>query len=123
MQTVGEVISAVLVSGPMSSPSRLLTELTEQPEDKSANVGKDRAGSPQPGSWGGVSRCPPIIQLLQPGHGCWDEADGVTATSGLAGAGTGRCCEEGEDDTGHEGLQHLPQAWDSVNVAANLADT
>ncbi|KAG5197995.1 hypothetical protein JEQ12_007685 [Ovis aries] len=34
----------------MSMPTRLLTELTEQPEDESANVGKDRVGSPQPGS-------------------------------------------------------------------------
>ena len=34
MQTAGEVISAVLVSGPMSTPVRLLTELKEQPEDE-----------------------------------------------------------------------------------------
>ena len=34
MQTVGEAISAVLISGPMSMPTRLLTELTEQPEDE-----------------------------------------------------------------------------------------
>ena len=44
MQTVGEVISAVLVTGPMSTPVRLLTELIEQPKDESANVEKDRAG-------------------------------------------------------------------------------
>ena len=53
MQTVGEAISAVLVTGPMSTPVRLLTELIEQAEDESANVEKDRAGSPQPGRWRG----------------------------------------------------------------------
>ena len=92
MQTVGEVISAVLVTGPMSTPVRLLTELTEQPEDESANVERTEQGHHSLENGEGVSRCPPIIQLLQPGHGCWDEADGVTATSGLAGAGTGKCC-------------------------------
>ena len=34
MQTVGEAISAVFVTGPMSMSARLLTELTEQPEDE-----------------------------------------------------------------------------------------
>ena len=36
--------------------------------------------------------------------------------------GQGGVAEEGEDDTGHEGLQHLPQAWHSVNVARNLLE-
>ena len=52
-QTVGEVIDAVLVTGPMRVPVKLLTELIEQPEDESVNVEKDRAGSPQPGRWAG----------------------------------------------------------------------
>ena len=92
MQTVGEAISAVLVTGPMSTPIRLLTELTEQPEDESANVERTEQGHHSLENGEGVSRCPPIIQLQQRGHGCWDEADGVMATPGPAGAGTGRCC-------------------------------
>ena len=92
MQTVGEAISAVFVTGPTSTPVRLLTELTEQPEDESANVERTEQGHHSLEGGEEVSRCPPIIQLLQRGHGSWGEADGVTATPGPAGAGTGRGC-------------------------------
>ena len=34
----------------------------------------------------------------------------------------GGVAEEGEDDTVHESLQHLQQAWHSVNVAGNLLE-
>ena len=34
----------------------------------------------------------------------------------------GGVAEEGKDDTVHEGLQHLQQAWHSVNVAGNLLE-
>ena len=58
-QTVGEVIDAVLVTGPTRVPVTLLTELIEQPEDESADVEKDRAGHHNLEDGQGVSSCPP----------------------------------------------------------------
>ena len=34
----------------------------------------------------------------------------------------GGVAEEGEDDTGHEGLQHLQQAWHSVHIAGDIIE-
>ena len=65
----------------------------------------------------------PFAQVQQDGQGCWGEADGVLGHTPLQGRLVqvhGGVDGEGEDETSHEGLQHLQQSWHGERIAGGL---
>ena len=67
----------------------------------------------------------PFIPVHQHGHNCQDEADGVHGHAPLQGWPVrvqGGVADENKDNIGHEGLQHLQQAWHGVHVAGDLLE-
>ena len=126
-QVVGEPTDAAHITGPLELSAKLLIELVECPEDQSADIEEDGEQAEHKLEEGEGPGQPalPFAQVQHDGQGCWDEADGVHGHTPLQGRPVqvqGGVAEEGEDDTGHEGLQHLQQAWHGVHVAGDVIE-
>lgn len=123
---IGVPVAAAWIHGPPGMAAILLVELVERPEDQSRGIEED-GDQGQPGQESGEGdgqHVRAVAQVQQDGHSRQDEADGVHGHAPLQGwlvlvqVGV---ADEGEDDTGHEGLQHLEQAWHGGHVAGDLA--
>ena len=124
-QGVGEPIDTAHITGPLELSTKLLIGLVECPEDQSTDIEEDGEQAEHkleegegPG-WPGL----PFAQVQQDGQGCWGEADGVHGHTPLQGQLVqvhGGVDGEGEDETSHEGLQHLQQACKGVHIAGDI---
>ena len=123
---VGELIAAVHSPGLLGLAPELLIELVELPEDQSTKVEENVTQSEYNKLENEVQDGQPVFpfsQLQQEGHGSQDEADGVHGHTPLQGwlvQVQGGVADEDEDDTGHEGLQHLQQAWHGGHTAGDI---